>query len=374
MKTLFQGHPEYRHGSPSQLGVLLLNLGTPDAATAPALRRYLAEFLWDPRVVEAPRWLWWLILNGIVLNTRPPRSAAAYREVWDHYGEGTGSPLLHLGGQQRTGIAERLSRRFAGPVSVALGMRYGNPSTRAALRQLDEAGVRRLIVLPLYPQYSASTSASCLDAVFDELKTWRWLPELRVINHYHRHPGYIESLAASVREHWGRHGMPERLIMSFHGVPKRYLLNGDPYHCECHVTARLVAERLGLPEGRWMVTFQSRFGREEWLKPYTDETLKALPGQGVRRVDVLCPGFSADCLETIEEIDGENREYFLHAGGSEYHYIPALNDREDHLDALADLITQHAQGWPELNDWQASRDERERKATAERARKLGAAQ
>ncbi|MFP4294593.1 MAG: ferrochelatase [Halothiobacillaceae bacterium] len=365
----YQGEPEYQHGSPERVGILLLNLGTPDAADTPSLRRYLKQFLSDPRVIELPKWKWWPILNLIILNTRPKRSAEAYREVWDS--EGPGAPLLNIGRRQAAGIEERLKERFAGPVSVALGMRYGNPSVAHALAELRDAGARRVLVLPLYPQYSASTTASTFDAVVDELKTWRWIPELRFINQYYRYPGYITALANSIEEHFAEHGKPDKLILSYHGVPKRYLLDGDPYHCTCHVTTRLLADRLGLAEGEYMTTFQSRFGPEEWLKPYTDETLKSLPGQGIKHVAVACPGFSADCLETIEEIDGENREYFEEAGGETYHYIKALNDRPDHLDALSDLVVRHAQGWSELDDWDEAADREERETVRRNALAMG---
>jgi len=368
----YQGEPNYRHGSLERMGVLLLNLGTPDAPDTPSLRRYLKQFLSDPRVIELPRWLWWPILNLIVLRTRPARSAEAYREVWDS--EGPGSPLLNIAKRQMAGIEERVRKRFAGPISVALGMRYGNPSVASALKELRDAGARRVLVLPLYPQYSATTTASTFDAVVDVLKTWRWIPELRFINHYHRHPGYIAAVAESIQEHFDIHGKPQKLILSYHGLPKRYLLNGDPYYCECHVTTRLVAEKLGLAEDEYMTTFQSRFGREEWLQPYTDVTLKALPKQGIKHVAVVCPGFSADCLETLEEIDQENREYFEEAGGETYHYIKALNDRPAHLDALTELIAQHAQGWVELNDWDETADSEERNRVRQNALKLGAKQ
>lgn len=368
----YQGQPDYVHGSPARLGVLLLNLGTPDAPTPPALKRYLKQFLSDPRVIELPRWQWWPILNLIILNTRPKRSAAAYREVWDHFEEG--SPLLTIARQQQRGLQTRLSQRLSGPVTVALGMRYGNPSVASALGELRDAGATRVLVLPLYPQYAAATTASSFDAVFDELKTWRWMPELRTINHYHRDPAYLDALAASIREHIAAHGMPDKLILSYHGVPERYLHAGDPYHCECHVTSRLVCERLGIGQDRYLTTFQSRFGREEWIKPYTDETLKSLPGRGVKQVAVVCPGFSADCLETIEEIGQENRDYFMGAGGETYHYIPALNDRDDHLDALTQLILKHTQGWPEHTGFDAHADEKERAQVRHHALALGAKQ
>jgi len=366
----YQGEPDYEHGSAERLGVLLLNLGTPDEPTRPALRRYLKQFLSDPRVIEIPAWKWWPILNGIVLNTRPQKSAEAYKTIWNHHGDG--APLLTIARAQQKGLQERLEHQMAGPVSVALGMRYGNPSVASAMHELREAGARRMLVFPLYPQYAGATTASTFDAVFQELLTWRWMPELRTVNQYHRDPGYLDALANSIREHFDEHGQPEKLILSYHGEPKRYLLGGDPYHCQCHVTSRLVAERLGLSEDQYMTTFQSRFGPEEWLKPYTDETLKALPAQGVKHVAVICPGFSADCLETIEEIGDENREYFEEAGGEIYHYIPALNERDDHLDALARIVRQHTQGWVEHSEYDAVEDRRERDLVHKNALAMGA--
>lgn len=362
------GEPAYVHGSAQQVGVLITNLGTPDAPTAKALRRYLAEFLWDPRVVEIPRPLWWLILHGIILNLRPRRSAAKYATVWTP----DGSPLLVIGEQQAQGIRERLQQRTSHPLPLALGMRYGNPSIPAALESLRAQGVRKILVLPLYPQYSASTTASTLDAVTAELQRWRWTPDLHFISGYSAEDGYIQALAASVREHWATQEPGERLVFSFHGVPKRYLLAGDPYHCLCHATAHRLATALELPPERWQVTFQSRFGKAEWLKPYTDMTLAALPGQGIRRVDVICPGFSADCLETLEEIQEENREIFLHAGGEQFRYIPALNARADHLDFLTDLLLRHARPWLETLEPDAERAAQTRAAARERALALGA--
>jgi ferrochelatase len=368
----FKGEPDYRHGSAECTGVLVVNLGSPEAPTKPALRRYLAEFLWDPRVVEVPRPVWWAILHGIILRTRPAKSAAAYRGVWDQLGEG--APLLAVSRRQQAGLERRLAERFDGPVTTALAMRYGSPSIADGLAELNRAGARRILVLPLYPQYSGSTAASVFDAVTAELRTWRWVPEVRFVQHYHRDPAYIGALAASVREHWAEHGRGDKLVMSFHGVPKRYLLAGDPYHCQCQATGRLLAEALGLGDDDWRLTFQSRFGRAEWLQPYTDATMRTLPKEGVGTVDVICPGFSADCLETLQEIDDENREYFLAAGGEHFRYIPALNDRADHLDGLADLAVRHCRGWPELVDWDADADEAERNASRERALAMGAAQ
>jgi protoporphyrin/coproporphyrin ferrochelatase len=339
----YVGSAGFRHGTPEKLGVLVVNLGTPDAPETGALRRYLKEFLWDPRVVEVPRPLWWLILHGFILNFRPSRSAALYRKVWTD----EGSPLLVISRAQVAGFRERLAARLSGPVEVVLGMRYGNPSIPSALRQLHEQNVRRLLVLPLYPQYSGSTTGSTFDAVAAMLKSWRWVPELRFIGGYHDQGAYIEALAASVREHWAAHGRGEHLVMSFHGVPRRYLDLGDPYHCQCLKTGRLLAERLELDDARWSTTFQSRFGREEWLKPYTDESIRALGRRGLKRIDVVCPGFSADCLETLEEIAEQNAEFFHAVGGETLSYIPCLNARPDHLEFLAEHALRHLQGWPE---------------------------
>ena len=340
----YQNSSDFRHDQPSSLGVLITNLGTPDAPTAKALRPYLAEFLWDPRVVEMPRPLWWLILHGVILRFRPARAAHAYQSVWTDQG----SPLLRISRQQLDALQSKLQAGFPGRVEIALGMRYGNPSIASAMEQLRGAGIRRLLVLPLYPQYSATTSASTLDAVSEVLRHWRWVPDLRFISHYHDDTGYINALANSIREHRQQQGEADRLLFSFHGIPKRYLLNGDPYHCECHTTARLTADALGLTESQWQLVFQSRFGREEWLQPYCDKTLAALPGQGVKSVQVVCPGFSADCLETLEEIAQQNRDIFLKAGGERFEYILALNDRADHMEALCQLIQKHANGWSEL--------------------------
>lgn len=356
---------DFEHGAPALAGVLVTNLGTPDAPTAKALRRYLHEFLWDRRVVDVARPLWWLLLHLGILRVRPRRSARNYAKVWTP----EGSPLLVISRRQARGLRQRLQQRLPGPVQVELAMRYGHPSIAEGLRVLRAAGVRRLLVLPLYPQYTASTTASTLDAVAAELAHWPWVPELRFVAGYHRDEGYLDAVAASLRDAWRSEPPAEWLLFSFHGLPRRYLLAGDPYHCFCHQTARLVAERLGLPEDRWQVTFQSRFGREEWLQPYTDKTLERLASDGVRKVDVVCPGFSADCLETLEEIAGENRDAFLAAGGEQLRYIPALNDRDDHLEALTALAQRHMQGWPETDDVH-SVAERERESALSRARAL----
>ena len=334
----------FAHDQPACAGILLTNLGTPAAPTPAALRRYLAEFLWDRRVVELPRPLWWLILHGVILRTRPARSAHKYQTIWS----AEGSPLLAISRKQALALAETCSVRCSGPVRVALGMRYGTPSIADALTELRAAGVQRLLVLPLYPQYSAATTASTFDAIAAELQTWRWLPELRFITQYHDHPAYLDALTASLSA--ARAEAPgERLLFSFHGLPKRNLLAGDPYYCQCHKTARLVAERLGLAPEQWAVAFQSRFGRAEWLQPYTSALLADWAKAGVKRVDVACPGFATDCLETLEEIAHENQRVFLDAGGERYRYLPALNDAPAHIAALAELIEQHAAGWPEFS-------------------------
>lgn len=364
----YLGNPDFRHDSLATTGVLITNLGTPDAPTAAALRRYLAEFLWDPRVVEFPRPLWWLILHGIILRTRPARVARKYAGIWTEQG----SPLLAISQAQEAALQLRLSQLGLGRIRVALGMRYGQPSIANALRTLQEQGVQRLLVLPLYPQYSGSTTASTFDAVSRELQRWRWLPELRLITHYHDEPGYIHALADSVRRHWDQHGRGDKLLISFHGIPKRYLTQGDPYYCECHKTARLLADALSLETEQWQLAFQSRFGREEWLKPYTDHTLKEWARKGIGRVQVICPGFSADCLETLEEIAVENREYFLTAGGKELQYIAALNDSPDHIAALAALINRHIKGWPESYEQDETGLKQQAKITLQRAQAEGA--
>ncbi|WP_041521606.1 ferrochelatase [Gilvimarinus agarilyticus] len=311
-------------------GVLLTNLGTPDAPTKAGLRRYLAEFLSDPRIVEIPRLLWLLILHGIILNIRPKQSAKLYESIWTD----EGSPLLAISRRQRDAIAKAL-----GPeVKVALGMRYGNPSIASALAELQAAGVRKIVVLPLYPQYAAATVGSTFDAVSKELQHWRWVPELHFLSGYCEHPGYATALAATMSEHQAEHGAPDKWVFSYHGTPKFSLEKGDPYYCFCVKTTRLAAEKAGLNPNDCITTFQSRFGKAEWLKPYTEQTLKELPAQGVKNIAILSPAFSADCLETLEELEEQNRDFFLDAGGEQYHYIPALNDRADHIELLVDIL------------------------------------
>lgn len=332
-------HPERSGG----IGVLVVNLGTPEAPTAQALRPYLRDFLSDPRVIELPAWKWKPILHGIVLRTRPRQSAALYRKVWTR----EGSPLLSITRRQAEALQKVLAAEMSTPVHVVAAMRIGRPSLADGLEALRARGCRRVLVLPMFPQYSGTTTGSVFDGVAHELTRWRYVPELRFVHGWHDEPGYVAALAATVREAWTERGRPARLLVSFHGLPQRYSDAGDPYERQCRETARLLAERLGLAPHEYEVAFQSRFGREEWLKPYTDETVRALGREGVAPVHVVAPAFSADCLETLEELDGLNREFYVHAGGKseEYHYIPALNDRPDHVRFLADLVKRHVQGW-----------------------------
>ncbi|MDA0705784.1 MAG: ferrochelatase [Proteobacteria bacterium] len=340
----FKIMPEYEHGSPEVLGVLLVNLGTPDNPTTAAVRRFLRQFLWDPRVVEYPRALWWLILHGIILFLRPARSAHAYKQVWTE----RGSPLLFHSQDLADAIQVELSGRMSRPVRVQLAMTYGSPSVASGLDTLHVAGARKIIVLPLYPQYSGTTTAAVFDAVAKALGQRRWLPELRFINQYHDNADFIVAQAENIRREWRQHGRGAHLLFSFHGVPKSTLLNGDPYHCQCLKTARLIAEALTLDETSWSVAFQSRVGREEWLQPYTEEVLSKLGAGRMSRVDVVCPGFSVDCLETLEEIALRYSKLFVAAGGDALHYIPALNAQAAHAALLAGLIEKHAAGWPNV--------------------------
>ncbi|HEB55576.1 MAG TPA: ferrochelatase [Gammaproteobacteria bacterium] len=337
----FRGNPDYDPQQQARTGILLVNLGTPDAPDARSIRRYLAEFLSDPRVIEMPRWRWKLILHGMILRFRPARIAPAYRAIWQEQG----SPLLNISKQQLEKIKARVSARFDHPVEFALGMRYGKPSIAGALRKLQAANVQRLLVLPLYPQYSATTTASTFDAIAQEMMNWRWIPALRMLNQYHDHPAYIEALANSITTFWQTQPQADILLFSFHGLPKRYLLAGDPYFYQCQKTAHLLAEKLGLDENKWRISFQSRVGREEWLKPYTDKTLKALPAEGKKSVQVICPGFPTDCLETLEEINVQNREWFIEAGGERFDYIPALNASPEHIEMLGEIIEEQCGDW-----------------------------
>ncbi len=330
----YMGLGDHVPASLPRTGVLLVNLGTPDAPTAAALRPYLAEFLSDPRVIEQPRWLWWPVLHGLILRTRPRRSARAYRRIWTP----EGSPLRVLSERLAAAVRAELAQR-GHALEVALAMRYGHPHITDTIATLQARGVGRLLVLPLYPQYSGPSSGSVADAVAMALQSLRWPPELHLAGDYHDHPGYLDALADSVRAYWSGHGRGERLLMSFHGIPQRYVRAGDPYERQCRATAAGLRQRLGLDADTALVTFQSRVGREPWLQPYTDATVRRLGAEGIGRIDVISPGFAVDCLETLEEIAMQNRDFFRDAGGGELHYIPALNDRPAHVRALCDLIT-----------------------------------
>ena len=340
-----RANSQFQHEQLHKTAVLLTNLGTPDAPTTSAVRRYLAEFLWDPRIVELPRVLWWMILR-IILLFRPARSAAKYQTVWTD----AGSPLLVILQRQARAVEIALADVMDSPPVVAFAMRYGRPGIEATLKQLQADGVTRLLVLPLYPQYSATTTASTFDAVAAAFRSTRWLPDLRFVSHYADRADYISAVATSIKAAWREHPQPERLLFSFHGIPQRYFLDGDPYYCQCQKTARLVAEELALASDEWAVSFQSRLGRTEWLQPYTDVTLEQWGKAGVSSVDVVCPGFSADCLETLEEINQEGRELFTTAGGDQFHYIPALNDDASHIQALVSLIRDNLTNFNSVDD------------------------
>jgi ferrochelatase len=362
----FLPEPPYRHGQPATTAVVIVNLGTPDAPDAPSLRRYLKQFLSDPRVVEIPKLAWWPILNGIILNTRPKKSAAKYATVWMP----EGSPLrVHT--ERQAKLLKGLLGQRGHRVTVNWAMRYGSPSIADVLDRLKADGARRILIVPMYPQYAASTTATVVDDAARWLLQTRNQPEMRFVRNFHDHAGYLAALEQSVRKHWqtnGPLGANDRLLISFHGLPRRSLDLGDPYFCECHKTGRLLAERLNLKPEQFQICFQSRFGKAEWLQPYTAPTLHEWGTQGVRRVDVICPGFVADCLETLEEIAQEGRDDFLKAGGKEYHYIPALNEDDAWITALADLAEQHLAGW----ETRAADDVRALETSAQQARKFGA--
>lgn len=331
-----------------RIGVLLTNVGSPDAPTARAVRPYLAQFLGDKRVVEWPGWFWKPLLHGVLLNTRPRRSARLYQKIWTD----EGSPLIVNTRRQVEGLRERLNcsanhlenePRFV----VEMGMRYGNPSISQGLTKLRDAGCSHLLILPMYPQYSQTTTGTSFDAVFDALKQWRWVPEMRTVGDYHTHPAYIEALARSIESHWNTHGRAERILFSYHGIPEAYVKRGDPYQRQCYATSALLAERLSLKPHDYGVSFQSRLGPVEWLRPYTDETLAEWGKAGLASAEAICPGFSADCLETVDEVAREGKESFEEAGGGEFTYIPALNASAAHIEALARLVNEHVQGWVE---------------------------
>ena len=364
----FLKEPDYSHGKISKTAVILVNLGTPDAPTSSAVRQYLKQFLWDRRVVEVPRVIWWFILHLLILPFRSGQSAKKYASIWTK----DGSPLKIHTEKQASLLKGYLGER-GHELNVVYAMRYGSPSIPSVLQKLKAEGYERLLILSAYPQYSATTTASNFDAVFSHYQQVRNVPELRMIKNYHDHEAYIEALKQSVLNHWQTHGRPEKLVMSFHGLPKAFLMRGDPYHCECYKTARLLAESLGLNKEQYLVTFQSRLGRAEWLQPYTAPTVKQLAKDGVKRIDVICPGFIADCLETLEEIAMEVRVEFLNAGGREFNYIPCLNESPIWMRGLAEIAEQHLIGWPTMMT-ASLREEEKRQALLRRAeaKRLGA--
>jgi ferrochelatase len=350
----YKSEPAFTHGTTVKTGIILVNLGTPDAPTASSVRTYLKEFLGDPRVVEIPKAIWWFILNGIILNIRPKKSAEKYASVWME----EGSPLRFYTEKQTELLRGLMSQRTKAPYVVDYAMRYGNPSIQSILHKLKKQNCQRILIVPMYPQYAASTTASVCDIVFNELKQMRNTPALRTIKNFHDNPGYIKALANNINDYWMKNGRPEKLVMSFHGLPQFSLEKGDPYHCECQKTGRLLAQELRLKPEQYALSFQSRFGKAEWIKPYTTATLLELGKQKTKRVDVVCPGFVADCLETLEEIAMEGKEDFQHAGGGEYHYIPCLNERDDWMHALTDLVMDNLQGWlitPDVADLEKGR-------------------
>ena len=359
--------PDHTHGQPARTGILLVNLGTPEAPTAQALRPYLKEFLSDPRVVEIPRAVWWLILNGVILNTRPKKSAAKYAAIWTP----DGSPLKVHTEKQAKLLKGWLGEKVATPVMVEFAMRYGSTTIPDTLARMKAAGCDRILILPAYPQYAASSTATAFDVAFAWLQKTRNQPALRTLKHYHDHPAYIQALATNIHDFWQMHGRPDVLLMSFHGVPRYTLDKGDPYHCECQKTGRLLAAALGLEADQFRLTFQSRFGRAEWLQPYTDKTLQELGRAGTGRVDVVAPGFTADCLETLEELAMEGRASFIAAGGKEFNYIPALNEHPQWIDALGRIALENLGGWV-IDSWDRDADQQAREASKNRALSMGA--
>ncbi len=318
----------------NKIGILMVNLGTPESPTAPAVKQYLKEFLWDRRVVEIPRLVWWFILNLIILNTRPAKSAALYKKIWLDQG----SPLLIFSVELRRILQHDLNKRYPNRYQIEVAMRYGSPSIQQGIKNLKDAQVDQFLILPLYPQYSSTTVASVFDAVADVLKTWRHIPTFKFVSGYHDNILYIRSISKQIKAHWEKVEQGGCLLFSFHGLPEKSITSGDPYYHQCKHTAKLIAEELSLNEQQWKLVFQSRFGMAEWLKPYCSEVLKQLPKEGIKVVDVVCPGFAVDCLETLEEIAITNRQLFLRSGGNDFRYIPALNCEQTHVDILAALI------------------------------------
>lgn len=327
-----------------KIGVLIVNLGSPDEPTPSAVRRYLKQFLSDPRVVQINRLLWWFMLNLVILNIRPKRLARVYRSVWTD----EGSPLISISRKQAAAVEQRLNTKYKGQVLTELAMTYGNPSIGSGLDSLRRAGAKKILVLPMYPQFSYTTTAAVSDGVEAALNNMNFHAELVTVSDFHNHPNYIKAIAKSIQQQWISNDKAQLLIFSYHGIPQRYVKKGDPYYDQCCETTRLVAKALNLNDNEWRQVFQSRFGKEPWLQPYCDETIKALPAQGIKSVDICCPGFSADCLETLEEILRENKDYFISAGGKTFNYIACLNDNSDHIDALSEIVSQHISDW--VND------------------------
>ena len=338
----YEGEKNYKHGEKESLGVLITNLGTPDKPRRKELRTYLKEFLSDPRVIELPKVFWQVILRLIILNLRPQKVAKLYKAIWK---KKEGGPLLIMLKKQRKGMLKILRKKIKN-VKIEIAMRYGNPNIKSGLEKLRKQKCRRILILPLYPQYCAATTGSTFDRVTEVLSKWRWVPEIRFVNNYFENPLYIDCLIKSIRDNWRKVGKSQKLIFSYHGIPKKYLLKGDPYHCFCQKTTRLVAEKMKLKEKEYITTFQSRFGPDEWLKPYTDKTLEELPAKGVKKIHILSPGFSSDCLETLEELEVENKKNFITAGGKKFNYIKCLNDDPKHLNMLALVVLNHTKGWP----------------------------
>ncbi len=332
------GEKNYKHGTKTHIGVLLTNLGTPDKPDKKNLRKYLKEFLSDPRVIEVPQIIWQIILRGIILNIRPKKVAKLYKSIWQK----GGGPLLVMLNKQKNGIKNILKNKN---IKIEIAMRYGNPNIETGLNKLRKQGCRKILIFPLYPQYCAATTGSTFDKVTVIFRKWRWIPELRFINNYFDNPDYIDCLIRSIKENQKKYGKYQKLIFSYHGIPKKYLLKGDPYHCFCQKTTRLIIEKMNLKEDEYLTTFQSRFGPDEWLTPYTDKTLKELPSQGIKKIHILSPGFSSDCLETLEELKVENKSNFISAGGEKYNYINCLNDNSDHLKMLSSVILNNLKGW-----------------------------
>ena len=364
----FKKEPMYMHGNTSKMAVVLVNLGTPEEPTGKSVGSYLREFLSDPRMVEIPKFLWWLILNLIIIPFRSKKSAKKYASIWTE----NGSPLkIHT--ELQTDLLRKALLNKGHDIQVLFAMRYGYPSMPEVLNKVKELGCDKLLILPAYPQYSGPTTASIFDSVFMFYSKIRNIPELRLIKHYHDNPDYIDALKNLVVTHWKKNGRPEKLIFSFHGVPKNTLLKGDPYHCECHKTARLLGKELNLNEQDYIVTFQSRFGKAEWLKPYTAPTLKTLASKGINRVDVMCPGFTSDCLETLEEISLEARDDFLNSGGKEFYYINCLNEDEKWIEALVQLVETNTFGWKtKKSEVEKQKILNESKLSRSHALKLGA--